>query len=150
MRMVEMPKETTKIREQRELLSDLVDTISEINRCCALLSVTKEVGSRPLRKNGSAMSCARMKNDPPCGQVGERYAQDVVRKYVGCRREQRLARRTCAAINSLTDESSRLARCSPRNMTLPQRGVCWVRKVSTACFAAVWYSGSFQCSMSVA
>ena len=29
--MVEMPKEITKIREQRELLSDLVDTISEIN-----------------------------------------------------------------------------------------------------------------------
>jgi hypothetical protein len=29
--MVEMPKEITKIREQRELLSDLLDTISEIN-----------------------------------------------------------------------------------------------------------------------
>ncbi len=29
--IVEMPKEITKIREQRELLSDLVDTISEIN-----------------------------------------------------------------------------------------------------------------------
>jgi hypothetical protein len=26
-----MPKEITKVREQRELLSDLVDTISEIN-----------------------------------------------------------------------------------------------------------------------
>jgi hypothetical protein len=29
--MVELPKEVTKIREQRELLSDLVDTIGEIN-----------------------------------------------------------------------------------------------------------------------
>jgi hypothetical protein len=29
--MVEMPKEITKVREQRELLSDLLDTISEIN-----------------------------------------------------------------------------------------------------------------------
>jgi hypothetical protein len=90
---------------------------------------------------------------PPCGQVGERYAQDVVRKYVGCRREQRLAATEMRRNQlPLTDESSRilLARCSPRNMTLPQRGVCWVRKVSTACFAAVWYSGSFQCSMSVA
>jgi hypothetical protein len=29
--MVEMPREITKIREQRELLSDLLDTISEIN-----------------------------------------------------------------------------------------------------------------------
>jgi hypothetical protein len=29
--MVEMPKEITKIREQRELLSDILDTISDIN-----------------------------------------------------------------------------------------------------------------------
>jgi hypothetical protein len=29
--MVEMPREITKIREQRELLSDLLDTLSEIN-----------------------------------------------------------------------------------------------------------------------
>ena len=29
--MVEMPKEITKIREQRELLSDILDTISDVN-----------------------------------------------------------------------------------------------------------------------
>jgi hypothetical protein len=29
--MVEMPKEITKVREQRELLSDILDTISDIN-----------------------------------------------------------------------------------------------------------------------
>jgi hypothetical protein len=29
--MVEMPREITNIREQRELLSDLLDTLSEIN-----------------------------------------------------------------------------------------------------------------------
>jgi transcription termination factor NusB len=29
--LVEMPKEVTKSREQRELLSDILDTISEIN-----------------------------------------------------------------------------------------------------------------------
>jgi hypothetical protein len=29
--MVELPREITKIREQRELLSDLLDTLSEIN-----------------------------------------------------------------------------------------------------------------------
>ena len=29
--MVEMPKEITKIREQRDLLSDILDTIGEIN-----------------------------------------------------------------------------------------------------------------------
>jgi hypothetical protein len=29
--LVEMPKEITKIREQRELLSDILDTISDIN-----------------------------------------------------------------------------------------------------------------------
>jgi len=41
--MVEMPREITNIREQRELLSDLLDTLSEINPL--LRSIIRDQGN---------------------------------------------------------------------------------------------------------
>ena len=43
-----MPTEITKIREQRELLSDLVDTISEINPL--LCSIIRDQGKWDLER----------------------------------------------------------------------------------------------------
>ena len=117
----------SKIREQRELLSDLVDTISEINPL--LRSIIRDQGSgiSTAWKNGSAMSCARMKNDPPL-RASRRGTHKMSSANTWVVDGSNAWRRTCAAINSLTDESSRIRAMQPRNMTLPQRGVCWVRR----------------------
>ena len=126
------PRRSTKIREQRELLSDLVDTISEINPL--LRSIIRDQGSgiSTAWKNGSAMSCARMKNDPTL-RASRRKVRTRCRPQIrGLSTGATLGGDgRCAAINSSpTRARIRLARRSPRNMTLPQRGVCWVRNLN--------------------
>ena len=91
--IVEMPKEITKIREQRELLSDLVDTISEINPL--LRSIIRDQGKWDFDRLEERIRDVLRQDEeiPSRKQVGDTGAPDAVRQLAGGRQKQRRAGR---------------------------------------------------------